>query len=160
MSDRAPLSQMDKKLKNLSRALIADAGGVEDAPLCPGMRVQKSSLGTYQSLNHDQFMPLDVLICLTEVTGNPQLLEEVARRCGFRIEPLRDGGAGTAMQHAAAVAKESAEVMMAIATGMADGRLCATDLARVEAEMLDVVREASSGVAAARAARAAAGDPT
>ncbi|MBP0492107.1 phage regulatory CII family protein [Pararoseomonas indoligenes] len=156
MSDR-PLSDLEKKLKHLSRGLIADAGGVEASASCHGIRVGKTQFGAYQNLNHDQFMPLDVLICLTEATGNPQLLEEVARRCGYRIERLSAVASGEAMQHVAAVAKEAAEVVQAAALGLADGHLCAQDSARLEAEMLDVQRVAGEGAAAIRAARLAAG---
>jgi hypothetical protein len=142
------LSAEDATLKHLTRALNEDAGGTEAAAAALRGRVGATMLGNYQNLNHAQMMPIDVLIRLTQVTGNADLLEEVARRCGFRIERIGGLSAGNAIAHAAAVAKETNDVLQALANGMADGRLCGKDRATIQAEVLDVVRVATEAAAA------------
>ncbi|WP_424138189.1 phage regulatory CII family protein [Roseomonas chloroacetimidivorans] len=142
------LTPEDAKLKHLTRALNEDAGGTEAAAAALRGRVGATMLGNYQSLNHAQMMPIDVLIRLTLVTGNAELLEEVARRAGYRIEKIGGASVGNAIAKVAAVARETNEALQALAAGLSDGHLSDQDNAAIQGEMLDVVRAATEAVAA------------
>ncbi|MFH5924575.1 phage regulatory CII family protein [Roseomonas xinghualingensis] len=133
--------------KTLARVLIEKAGGLEAAAACLRGRVGRSQLANYQSPHHDQFMPVDVAIRLTEVTGDIALIEAMAERAGYRLTPIGAVEPGCAVRSVAAVAKETNEALQALADGMGDGALCGRDVARIRSEMLDIARVATEGAA-------------
>ena len=140
-------------LKALARDLIEKAGGLDAAAACLRGRVGRSQLANYQSPNHEQFMPADVICRLTLVTGEVGLLAEMASRCGYRLEPAGTAVAGCAVQGVAAVIQEVSEVAQALSHGMADGDLSPADLSVVEKEMHDVARVATERAASIRSSR-------
>jgi hypothetical protein len=146
MSDRP--CDSDIALKTLARVLIEKSGGLEAAAACLRGRVGRSQLANYQSPHHDQFMPVDVAARLSVVTGDACLIEEMAKRMGFRLVPIGAVEAGCAVQIVSAVAQETNEALQALSAGMADGMICERDRDRIQGELLDVARRASEGAAA------------
>ncbi|WP_043836317.1 phage regulatory CII family protein [Muricoccus aerilatus] len=145
MNDRP--TPADMPLKALTRDLIEAAGGLDAAAACLRGRVGRSQLANYQSPHHEQFMPIDVLCRLAQVTGRVELISEMAARVSHRLVPEDAAAAGCAVEAVAAVMKEVSEAGGALARGMADGSLSVDDEEAVRSELLDVSR-----VAAARAA--------
>ena len=143
MSEHHPV---DMALKVKARLLIERVGGLEAAASCT--RIGKSQLANCQSAHSDQYLPIDVVCRLEEIVGEPIVTKELARRAHYRMERLDDGKPGDAMKYVADVAKEMNDVLAAMATGMADGRLCADDMARLQRELLDVSRRAAEAASA------------
>lgn len=140
-----PMPARDQALKRATRDLVAAVGGCElAAGLC---RVGKSQLAAAGSINEpDRFMPVDVLRDLVAVShgqpGQLALLAFLAAEAGCVLVPVKAGPALDPLQAIAALSKENAELVAAMATPGASPR-------RIMAEAEDVMANAAAIRAAA-----------
>lgn len=137
------LSPDKQALKRAARRLYQAVGGQEKAAgLC---RVGQARLSAYGGPNNpDEFMPVDVVADLEEVTegapGAPHVTRELARQRGYELVPLpgaKPEGKSWA-QHIADLAKESGDIISKLAPASVDG-VCKHDI--VERELLREARE-------------------
>ena len=86
----------EAKYDELRAALKLDIealGGLEAAASCT--RVGRSQLSDYTNSLADKFVPVDVVLDLESVGGNPRVASCLARALGFELAPVlpRDGSA-------------------------------------------------------------------
>ncbi|TPL30204.1 hypothetical protein [Mesorhizobium sp. B2-4-7] len=89
-------------------------------------RVDTPALSNYGSPSEpDKFMPIDIVVDLCRDIGAPVLIEEMARQLGFKLVPLEPcEGGDPGIADIAAVSKEAADVVGALAAGLSgDGKL-------------------------------------
>jgi hypothetical protein len=101
-------------------------------------RVESSDLTKYGDDNEPKrYMPVDVLVDVTRITGNPALLRKLNELCGYEIVPKYDDDAppGTAsdatMLH---VTAEFGDLVREYMTGKQDGHLDLLDKQRIRRE--------------------------
>ena len=128
--------------KTLARVLIEKAGGLEAAAACLHGRVGKTRLGDYQNHNTDGVMPADVIVRLSQVTGDRSFIAMMAGAVGYGLVPEMPVPAGNAVEAVAAVMQEVNEAAQALSRGMSDGTLCDSDVAEVRRELMDAGRVA------------------
>lgn len=125
-------------LKAATRQLINAAGGtVAAAAVTRGDHQGISRYGSAHPDNADRFMPIDVIADLESECEQPVLTKELARLSGHLLVQVPNVvRSGTALGVITAKAlKETSEVFVALADGMGDGRLCATDAANIGREI-------------------------
>lgn len=150
MSPRRDIPEADRALKALTRVLLTRCGGLDASAAC--VRVGRSQLANYTDMASDQFAPIDVIVALEEVAGEPIVTGEMARRAKHILVPLPSEGEGQLAQD---MAQEVGETFAAYGAAMAnDGQVDAVEAARVERELADLVRVASRALHTLRRARA------
>jgi hypothetical protein len=146
----APMSPRDQALKRATHALVAAAGGCEQAPgFC---RVGKSQLAAAGSITEpDRWLTVDVLRDLQAVThghaDQTAVLRLLAADAGCVLVPLAAVPIDP-LTSIGALSKEASELVSVLAQHAAGGECFAADIVR---EADDLVRLAA-GVRAAAAA--------
>ncbi len=129
-------------LKAATRKLISHAGGaVAAAAVTRGGHQNIGRYGSAQPDDGERFMPADVIADLESECGQPVLTRALAKLAGFLLVPEPRGGqAGTALGMITARAlKEISDVFVALAEAQGDGKLCAADAARIDAEIEEAI---------------------
>jgi hypothetical protein len=152
MSPRRDIPQHHRSLKALFRVLVELCGGLDASAAC--VRVGRSQLHNYCDMFSDQFAPLDVVVVLEAVAGEPLVTAELARRAGCILVPLAADGEGKVAQDMAALGKEVGETFAAYGRAMSDdGQVDASEAEQLERELADVMRVASQALSNLRKAR-------
>lgn len=139
---------MNNALKTFTRQLIHAVGGLDAAASC--CRVGRSSLSTYQDHASDQFMPVDVVLALEQVAGQPILTGAMARLQGFSLA-LPEAAAPDVALAVAAVARHAGEASARFLEANADGRIDHQE----RGELLRAAEQLSQSADAMKAAVAA-----
>lgn len=129
-------------LKAATRQLINAAGGaVAAAAVTRGGHQNIGRYGSAQPDDGERFMPADVIADLESECGQPVMTRALAKLSGHLLVPEpRVVRSGTALGSVTAKAlKETSDVFVALGEGLGDGRLCAADAARIEAEIEEAV---------------------
>ncbi|UYN98382.1 MAG: hypothetical protein KIT02_10430 [Devosia sp.] len=129
-------------IKAATRKLISHAGGpVAAAAVTRGGHQNIGRYGSAQPDDGERFMPADVIADLESECGQPVLTRALAKLGGHLLVPEPDVvKSGTALGSITAKAlKETSDVFVALAEGLGDGRLCAADAARIEAEVEEAI---------------------
>jgi hypothetical protein len=126
----------------LAKDLITACGGLEEA--ARACRVEKSSLGNYQSATHPSTMPADIMDALEEYAQQgPIYSGAIAER---RMFPAVTG---CMKELAFDLAQESMDVVTAVREALADGKLSHNDLQTIAA----AERDAEAALERVRAVR-------
>lgn len=138
------LSPAKQGLKVATTALFAAVGGQEPAAM--SCRVGQSKLSDYGNVfKPEAFAPIDVVIDLEAITrglpGAPHVTRYLALRAGFALVPLPQARPTvvTFEVHLAACAKETADVITALATSL-NGGVCQREAKAVRAEIAHAVQ--------------------
>jgi hypothetical protein len=136
-------------LKFATAEMIKGCDGLENA--AEHCRVGKSVLGDNQSINKpDSFIALDVVRDLERLSrdreGWPHVTLELCKSMGGTFVPLPEVPVSTAGVHMMLgdMSKEFGEATAAVCTGLADGVLSDSDIAKSVKELDDVIRVAAS----------------
>jgi hypothetical protein len=130
--------RIDPALKTLARTLIERAGGID--AVAAATRVGRSQLSNYQSLQHEQHVPADVVARLEDLTGEPLITAELARRGGHllvRSEPLTEGELDVLLARFGA---ETGPMFAAYADARRDGVVTREEKQRIHREVHDALR--------------------
>ncbi|MFC4168417.1 phage regulatory CII family protein [Teichococcus aestuarii] len=152
MMAQRPLSTGDLALKTSTRMLIERVGGLAAAASCT--RVGTTVLSGYQSPHICQFIALDVLDRLEEVSEASPITELLVQRRGYTLTRLDETASESLPHLVAKLSQEFGEFHQAFAEGLADGVLCAADEAALEREITHVVRKGMRILAALQGHRA------
>lgn len=153
------LTTTEETLKAATRVLLEERAPLEAIAL--ETRVGRSQLGTYQSRASSLFMPIDILARLFELrreeaavrgsTDAPALLVELARCAGFGLVPMQKASGEDLLACLAEWSREVSDVHAAVLDALRDGKICAEDAARIEAETMDMLGDAKRLLGALRA---------
>lgn len=133
--------------------LVGRIGGLEAAAsFC---RVGKSTLARYASIvqaDAECFAPVDVVRDLEALAGEPIV---TATLCGmaagvFVTVPNTPAGTGDLLATMSALSGEFNDTTRVVCAGLADGKFCPVDAAKLERELDDVIRVAVGMRALAR----------
>lgn len=130
-----PTNEDDRlALKAAARRQTKASGGQEAASAIT--RVQHQTISRYGNPEHDQdHMPVDVVVDLTRDSGEPFLIREMARQCGFGVHRIEaKTSIETIFRGVHDIAKETAEVHCALIDVLKDGHLDDIDNALKEIE--------------------------
>jgi hypothetical protein len=120
MSIRATSETERNGLKTAVKRLIVMLGGLDAA--ATSTRVQRSNLSEYGAVQlADRHMPIDVVLDLERLAGEPLITEALARAQGFALMPLSvgEGDIADALARVSVDAgKTLADAMQAIRDGM------------------------------------------
>lgn len=135
MADRtAQLPTRDQALKRETKALVHYAGGQAGAAGYARRIKRQQSFSDYGAPNVDQFMPIDAVRDLEDVTrgtpGWPHVTRQLAaqQNCAVVILPDAEPSSGCFITAVADLTKENADVSGALLASLADGRVCARDV--------------------------------
>jgi hypothetical protein len=132
-------------LKSIFAHLLHRVGGLDAAATCT--RVKRAQLGNYGNLNvADIFAPVDVVVTLEDLVGEPLLTQEMARRAGYAMVPVEPVAEGELAALLAKVGAESGAVFAAYGDALADGRVDAPERARIARELQDLIRAAHAAL--------------
>jgi hypothetical protein len=129
-------------IKAATRQLIAHAGGaVAASGVTRGGHQNIGRYGSVQIDDAERFMPADVIADLESECGQPVLTRTLAKLAGHILVPEPQvARSGTAMGMITAKAlKETSDVFVAIGESLGDGKLCAADGQRIEAEIEEAI---------------------
>jgi len=132
-----------RRLKMLTRWLVAECGGLEEA--ARACRVSVPSLSRYQTSGNDHFLPLDALADLEAYCGKAVVSRELveARPSNREAIALRDAGDEVILK--------GADAMRAIREALSDGKLDEAERASIAASLEAVIEAAKAGVATVEA---------
>lgn len=108
MSVRKLTDAAQMSLKAAQRRLIRAAGGLESAASVT--RVNKTTLGYYGQIEHEQHMAADVIGDLEADVGDPIVTRELARLAGYQLVPLGESAAPTSVDPTQMVVGLSREI--------------------------------------------------
>lgn len=146
---RASTPDERRALKAAVRRAARLAGGA--ASVQHMTRVSETDLSRYAGPAHaERHCPIDVALEIDREAQSPVILAALAGMLGYRLVRERGGDrAGLDETAVAKVAKEAADVAVAIAAGRADGRLCEADRRAINQEIEEAVkalRDVQAGV--------------
>lgn len=145
MSPRRDIPQHHRSLKALTRVLISKCGGLDASAAC--VRVGRSQLANYHDMHSDQFAPLDVVVELEAVAGEPVMTAELARRAGCLLLPVPDAARGLLAQDMAQLGREIGETFAAYAAAIGDdGEVDLAEAEKISRELADVIRIATQAL--------------
>lgn len=155
MANGVTLSTDQLYLKKETRAAVDDVLGQEKVAKMLGR--SQSRISHYCSSNRDEFMPIDLVVELEQLTlgkpGHPRITRALARQAGFLLVP--EGGAASGErslgEHLADVVGEAAGVMQAMKSTMTTGGLDRAGRAQALAEARQLQDAAAELVAALEA---------
>lgn len=133
--------------------LVGRIGGLEAAAsFC---RVGKSTLARYASTvqaDADCFAPIDVVRDLEALAGEPIITTTLCAMADgvFVAVPSAPAGTGDLLTMMSALSGEFNDTTRVVCAGLADGKFCPVDAAKLERELDDVIRVAVSMRALAR----------
>jgi hypothetical protein len=135
MLDRtAHLPTRDQALKRDTKALVLAAGGQAEAASFARRIKRQQSFSDYGAANVDQFMPIDAVRDLEDVTrgtpGWPHVTRQLAsqQNCAVVILPDAEPSSGGFIAAMADLTKEYADVSGGLLGALADGHVCAADV--------------------------------
>jgi hypothetical protein len=130
--------RIDPALKTLARTLIERAGGID--AVAAATRVGRSQLSNYQSLQHEQHVPADVVARLEELAGEPLITAEFARRGGYVLVPSRPVSDAELDVLLARFGAETGPMFAAYAEARQDGVITRPELQKLQREVQDALR--------------------
>ena len=148
MTNGVTLSTDQLYLKKETRAAVGDVLGQEKVAKMLGR--SQSRISHYCSSNRDEFMPIDLVAELEQLTvgkpGHPRITRALARQAGFLLVPEGgEKGEGRSLsEHLADVVVEAAGVMTAMTaaiTGCALDRSARREALREARELQDAAAE-------------------
>lgn len=122
-------------LKAAVRLALKRVGGGDC--FCHATRVGAPALSNYANANRDDsHMPLDVALDLDRDAGAPIIAGALARMNGYRLVPLQaSGGDQPDLGDIAVIARETGDVVSALATALADGGVDSREAADIRREI-------------------------
>lgn len=109
-------------LKSLLQSLTNRVGGLDAAAACT--RVKRAQLGNYGNLNMPEiFAPVDVVVQLEAIVGDPLVTREMARLQHYALVPVKAMEEGELSAFLARVGAGSGEVFREFAEAMSNDGL-------------------------------------
>lgn len=142
-------------LKKETRAAVDAVNGQEKAAQLLGR--SQSRISHYCSSNRDEFMPIDLVVELEQLTvgkpGHPHISRALARQAGFLLTPEggEDAEARSLAEHLGDVVAEAADVMAAMRGAVAGKSLDRTARLRALEQARELQDAAAELVAALEA---------
>ena len=128
-------------LKAAVRLALKRVGGGDC--FCHATRVGAPALSNYANANRDDsHMPLDVALDLDRDAGAPIVVGALARLTGYRLVPLQAGDSKPGLDDIAIIARETGDVVSALATALVDGGVDSREAAEIHRE----IEEASAAL--------------
>ncbi|MBU6246510.1 MAG: hypothetical protein KGN77_02040 [Xanthomonadaceae bacterium] len=94
-------------LKTHFKLDIGDAGGLDAAASIPDVRVARSQLAAYGDINQpDRLAPVDVVLAVERITGNPRVVAHMAAELGYRLQRVELPDTGELSQALAELARD------------------------------------------------------
>ena len=124
------------RIKAATRDLIDRAGGIVRAGDIAG--VAKSTMHRFGSPDHGDVIPISAALVLEAETGCPLITRAMAEINGARLEVSGADVGGHFLASFAAIGKETAELMAALADAQADGTVTANEFKRIDKEAADL----------------------
>lgn len=122
-----------REIEAAARKLVKLCGGQEAAAFVT--RVGHQALQKYGSTEHpDLSMPADVIADLESDIGDPVMTRKLADLAGYDIVRRKAGAPAPLTRQLTHLAKESSDVIGALAKGFDDGVIDAADRTEIEAE--------------------------
>lgn len=155
MTNGVTLTTDQLYLKKETRAAVDDVQGMDKVAKLLGR--SQSRISHYCSSNRDEFMPIDLVAELEQLTvgkpGHPRITRALARQAGFLLVP--EGGEQGDLRplgdHLADVVGEAADVMASMKFALAVNGMKRIDRARAIAEARQLQDAAAELVAALEA---------
>ncbi|WP_223478723.1 phage regulatory CII family protein [Oricola indica] len=121
-------------LKAAVRLALKRVGGGDC--FCHATRVGAPALSNYANANRDDsHMPLDVALDLDRDAGAPIVVGALARLNGYRLVPLQAAGSAPDLEDIATIARETGDVVSALATALVDGGVDSREAADIRREI-------------------------
>lgn len=139
MTGRIFVSAQYAALKNaFRRACQQSGGGLRE--LAGMTRLSAAQLSRFGDLGSDQWAPLDVVVDLDSLAGEPIITRALAELLGYDLVPAAGEAFPLASptHHLAGLARESGDVLARLADALADGRLTKAEAARIEQDLADL----------------------
>ncbi|TWF53243.1 phage regulatory CII family protein [Neorhizobium alkalisoli] len=142
---RSILAEDILSLKGITDACLKLGGGMTS--FAKLTRVVVSQLSKYASTseeNFEQLIPVDIAVEADRRAGKPLIVEEMARQLGYRLELVDQPAAGRRKitdDDAMDLMKEAMDVIHALRTARADGKIDAADRKRITVEVRELQRE-------------------
>lgn len=155
MTNGASLTTDQLYLKKETRAAVEDVQGQEKVAKMLGR--SQSRISHYCSSNRDEFMPIDLVAELEQLTvgkpGHPRITRALARQAGFLLVPEggEKGEARSLGEHLADVVGEASDVMGAMKSAVTGGGLARDARKQALAEARQLQDAAAELVAALEA---------
>ncbi len=134
----SPLSHLDRQaIKALTRVAVDRAGGQENCANVSGRIDRPATFSDYANpALPNKVIALDAAVELDAFNGDAAHVRWAAARLGYELRRSASAPAcdGTLLTRAGVALKECADVISAIAGGLADGTLCADDARRIARE--------------------------
>ncbi|UZW55528.1 hypothetical protein NUH86_01615 [Sphingobium sp. JS3065] len=155
MANGVTLSTDQLHLKKETRAAVDDVSGQEKVAKLLGR--SQARVSHYCSSNRDEFMPIDLVAELEQLTvgkpGHPRITRALARQAGFLLVP--EGGDArdrrSLGEHLADMVGEASDVMGAMKAAMTDHRLAPAARAKALCEARQLQDQVAELVAALQA---------
>ncbi|WP_454683974.1 phage regulatory CII family protein [Ancylobacter moscoviensis] len=138
-------------LKNaFRRAVRQSGGGLRE--LSAMTRLSPAQLSRFGDLNSDQWAPLDVVLDMDSLAGEPVITRALGDLLGHDLVSSKAAVAhGRLVQHLAGLARESGDVLSGISDALADGELTPNELSRIENDLADLDAQVQAARATVRA---------
>jgi hypothetical protein len=129
-------------LKAATKSFIRQAFGVQKLAAA-STRVGQQAIADYgNAALGDSFMPIDVLVDLVTESGDTSLLRVIADMAGCLLVPLPEGRADDAVDtHTIRTAKDYADLVAAIMSAKADGRITPHEKPKILTDIRDLMIE-------------------
>ncbi len=124
------------RVKAATRDLIKRAGGVVRAGEVAG--VAKSTMHRFGSPDHGDVIPLMAALMLEADTGCPLITQAMAELNGARLEVSGADIGGHFLSSFAAIGKEAAELMAALAAAQSDGTVTPNEFKKIDKEAAEL----------------------
>lgn len=139
-------------LKTGVAVLLKRVGGLEAA--ASATRVGVSKLSEYQSRRmEDRHMPVDVVLDLEAIAGEPLVTAALARAAGYRLVRIEAGETGDVVSPVQAVTRDAGELAAQLMAAIADQEITADEadgLAALAQRMRGSLDDVLSALAARR----------
>ena len=149
--DSSFLPEWTYQIKAATRDLVRQAGGLERAGRIAGRG--KSTIDRYCSPDHPDVIPIDAALRLEQETGTACVTAAMAAINGRTVaERATEAAGGDVLAAVARAAKESADVLAAAASAMADGKISPNEARAIEveaAEAQEVISDLRTTITAA-----------
>ena len=138
--------QADRSLKVATRRQVKASGGLEAAARVS--RVSSSRLSQYQSIDHDSYVPIDVVVDLTTDSKEAHALEAMAATCGYFLLPVDFGESGQLSvdfaEFGEATAQSFADYQRALSEALSNnGHLTSKDKRKLEDDFMKIAHVVS-----------------
>lgn len=109
-------------LKTAVRLMVQQLGGLDAAKSCT--RVGTSNLAEYASVHHPaRHAPIDVVLDLELIAGEPHVTAALARLQGYRLEPIAPVNSGDVVSPAQRLVRSTADLAAQLLDALADNTI-------------------------------------